>query len=238
MATSTSNPNICTGCTFSPFCFTEKKASKASKTAHMAVKRHRQLRRKEMLCLPKNKFQNLYVIQQGALKTYQVEADGKELIRGFYLAGEILGYEAIYTNHYLFSAVALSDTLVCEIPYDNFLELLQTRPALQKRILNSISKQLNVGSYLVSTTAEQRLAAFLLDLAARLHPSEVKLEFILPMSRQDIGNYLRLTAETISRIFSRLQKSKIVSIHHKKIRLLESEKLQHIADGLLSLQND
>ncbi|TAK77619.1 MAG: cyclic nucleotide-binding domain-containing protein [Gammaproteobacteria bacterium] len=215
----------CTRCTFAPFCLTEE---------HRAAKQFRTLERNETLCLPKNKFQNLYVVQHGALKTYQTEADGKELIRGFYFANEILGYEAIYTGHYLFSAVALAETLVCEIPYNHFLESLQSKPALQKRILYLISRQLNVGSYLLSTTAEQRLAAFLIDLSVRLHPLEMKLEFLLPMSRQDIGNYLGLTAETISRIFSRLQKNNIVSIDHKKIHLLQPEKLKQMVDGLIS----
>lgn len=226
--------STCPSCTYAPFCVNEKKNTRWARQADLAVKRHRFLKRKEVLCLPKNKFQNLYVIQQGALKTYQVEADGKELIRGFYFAGEVLGYEAIATGHYLFSAVALSDTLVCEIPYENFLELLHSRPNLQKRTLYSISRQLNVGSYLVSTTAEQRLAAFLLDLGTRLFPGEMPSSFVLPMSRQDIGNYLRLTAETISRIFSRLQKNEIIDIDHKKIRFLQLDKLMQIADSLPS----
>ena len=196
----------CRTCTFAPFCVPEEENLHLARPVNLGVKSFRTLKRKEVLYLPKNRFHNLYAIQRGVLKTFQVEADGKELVRGFYFAGEILGYEAIYTGHYLFSAVALSETVICEIPYDNFLERLYSNPALQKNILHLISRQLNVGSYLVSTTAEQRLTAFLIDLSARLHPLEKKLEFLLPMSRQDIGNYLRLTAETISRVFSRLQK--------------------------------
>lgn len=225
----------CTRCTFAAFCPTDKKTLRRIKQ-NLASRRHRYLKRKEVLCLPKNKFQNLYVIQHGALKTYQVEPDGKELIRGFYFAGEILGYEAIYTGHYSFSAVALTETVVCEIPYDDFLELVHSKSALQRRALYLISKQLNVGSYLVSTTAEQRLAAFLIDLSLRLHPEEEKqTSFSLPMSRQDIGNYLRLTAETVSRIFSRLQKNKIITTQHKKINFLKPNELKQIAEGLLSI---
>lgn len=202
---------------------------------NLAVKQHHHLKKHEALFLPQNMFRNLYVIQRGILKTFQVDAEGNELIKGFYFSGEVLGFDAIYTRHYLFSAVALSETVVCEIPYDNFLELLHSSPPLQKHILHLTSQQLNVGSYLFSITAEQRLAAFLIDLATRLHPPEMLLRFLLPMSRQDIGNYLRLTAETISRLLSQFKKNKIITIDHKKIQFLQPEKLKLIA-GMLSNQ--
>lgn len=224
----------CAKCTFAPFCLSDKKHARSIKPGNNPLNRQRVLRRHEVFCQPKNKFQNLYVIQEGAVKTYQVEADGKELIRGFYFAGEILGYEAIATGHYLFSAVALQETLVCEIPYENFLELVHSKSTLQKRALYLISKQLSVGSYLLSTTAEQRVAAFLLDLSERLHPFKTQTELVLPMSRQDIGNYLRLTAETVSRVISRLQKQYIIAIQHKHLDLLQLDQLKQIADGLLS----
>lgn len=195
-----------------------------------AVKQYHPLKKHEVLYLPENKFRNIYAIQHGHLKTYQIDADGNELIRGFYFTGEALGFEAIYTQHYLFSAVALTDSVVCEIPYDNFLELLHLNPALQKHILYLMSQQLNRGSYLPSITAEKRLAAFLIDLSYRLHPQEMQPRYLLPMSRQDIGNYLKLTAETISRLLSQFKKNKIIAIEHKKIHLLQPEKLKLIAD--------
>jgi CRP/FNR family transcriptional regulator len=223
----------CLGCHFVPFCATECKPKPETKQINFSVKRLLQLKRKEVLCLPQHKFQNFYAIQKGALKTYQMEATGKELIRGFYFAGEILGYEAIATGHYLFSAIALTDTLICEIPYDNFLKQVHSDPSLQKHSLHLISQQLNAGSYLASTTAEQRLAAFLIDLSRRLHPTEGPTVFNLPLSRQDIGSYLRLTAETISRLLSKLQKIKVLVINQKRLHILEPEKLQLIAEGLL-----
>ncbi|CEG58366.1 helix-turn-helix domain-containing protein [Legionella fallonii] len=225
-----SNDNsTCPNCTFSPFCMTEGKNSRWMNQINLVVKQHHHLQKQEVLYLPQNMFRNLYVIQCGNLKTYQIDAEGNELIRGFYFSGEVLGFEAIYAGNYLFSAVALSETVVCEIPYDNFLELLNSNPALQKHILYLISQQLNIGSYLFSITAEQRLAAFLIDLSNRLHPFEIQLEFLLPMSRQDIGNYLRLTAETISRLLSQFKKNKIIAIDHKRIQFLQPEKLKFMA---------
>lgn len=232
MAKYAHNDSTCTSCTFSPFCMAEGTSSLWMNQINFAVKQHYHLKKHETLCLPQNMFRNLYAIQRGALKAYQVDAEGNELIRGFYFAGEVLGFDAIYTRHYLFSAVALSETIVCEIPYDNFLELLHSAPPLQKHVLYLISQQLNVGSYLLSIKAEQRLAAFLIDLSTRLHPTEVPLDILLPMSRQDIGNYLRLTAETVSRLLSQFKHNQIITIEHKKVKLLQSEKLKQIA-GIL-----
>lgn len=224
------NQQACNYCTLSPFCSAEKHSLDWINQNNHAVKQHHYLKKNEALYLPQNTFRNLYAIQHGNLKTYQVDANGNELIQDFYFAGEVLGFEAIYSRHYLCSAVALSDTVVCEIPYDNFLELMQINPSLQKHSLYIMSRQLNTGSYLCSITAEQRLAAFLIDIANRLNPSEMQLHFHLPMSRQDIGNYLRLTAETISRLLAQLKKNKIIAIDHKHIQFLQPEQLKLIAD--------
>ena len=225
----------CTDCTFAPFCMTEMKKSRWMNQINPAVKQHHHLKKHEALCLPQNMFRNLYVIARGILKTFHVDTEGNELIRGFYLSGEVLGFDAIYTRHYSFSAVALSETVVCEIPYDNFLELLHSSPSLQNHMLHLASQQLNIGSYLLSVTAEQRLAAFLIDLSTRLNPSNRQWTFLLPMSRQDIGNYLRLTAETISRLLSQFKENKIITVDHKKIQFLQPEKLKRIA-GILPNQ--
>lgn len=224
------NYTTCKKCNLLPFCITEEKNKQWMNQITPAVKQRHHLKKNENLCLPQNRFRNIYAIQYGHLKAYQMDADGNELIRGFYFTGEALGFESIYTKHYIFSTVALSDTVVCEIPYDNFLELLHLNPPLQKHILYLMSQQLNIGSYLSSITAEQRLAGFLIDLSYRLDPSEMQLKYLLPMSRQDIGNYLRLTAETVSRLLSQFKKNKMIAIDHKSIQLLQPNKLKLIAD--------
>lgn len=224
------NYESCTICNLAPFCMGDEIISECSTNGHSLFK-SKTLKRREALYLLKNKFQSLYAIQKGALKTYQAESAGKELIRGFYFTGEIVGYEAIHPGEHVFSAVAIDDCVVCEIPYDEFLEMLRERPELQKHLITLMSQQLNVGSYLKFTTAEQRVAAFLLDLLNRLNPADDALEFILPMSRQDIGNYLGLTAETTSRVLSRLHKNQIIKLNRKKVTILQMDSLKHLADG-------
>lgn len=223
----------CLSCGISPFCYLEDANRRWMHQINSAVKQRLVLRKNQLLCAPQNIFHNLYAIQSGCLKIYEVDRDGNELINSFCFPGEILGFESIARGNYLFSAAALSDTLVCEIPYNHFIELLNSNSNLQKQILSLMSQQLTTGTYLNFVTAEQRLAAFLIDLSKRIFVGEQNLDFILPMSRQDIGNYLRLSAETISRLFTQFKDSKIISIEHKKIRFIELDKLRLIA-GIVS----
>lgn len=193
-----------------------------------AVKQQYALKKRETLYFPETTFTSLYAIQSGSIKTFEIDQQGNELIHGFYFSGEILGYEGIARGQYLFSAVALSDTVVCEIPYSNFVELLNLNPSLQKHILFLFSQRLSMGSYLCFVTAEQRLAAFLIDLSQRLSFSQNR-HFELPMSRQDIGNYLGLTTETVSRLLSKFKENKLIHVEHKNIEFLQFDQLKLIA---------
>ena len=117
------------------------------------------LNRHEHLHFPKYPDLKLFAVKKGALKASQVEVEGREIIRSFYFIGDIIGYEAIYNKEYLYTTVALSEVELCEIPYEQFLKLLQTRPKLQERILYLMSRELTVGTYTTAVPAEQRLAA-------------------------------------------------------------------------------
>lgn len=238
MHTSTINESTCCGCHFTPFCIGNEKLRNDPQSNTLPIKRRFIIKKNERLFSPNSHFQYLFAIEKGSVKTVQSEADGSELIRGFYFSGEILGYEAIYTGRYNFSAIALTETHICMLDYHDFLYFLQTNPELQQHILYLISLQLNVGSYLASTKADRKLACYLLDLSTRLHRANMHNEFELPMSRQDIGNYLRLTAETISRTLTRLQQKKFISIKNKKVSLLQVNALKEIADGLHSIERD
>ncbi|WP_237761367.1 helix-turn-helix domain-containing protein [Legionella cherrii] len=219
----------CSNCGFFPFCTLEEGSPHWINQISSAVKQQHVVKKRQALYFPQNTFHSLYAIKSGNLKTFEVDREGNELIRGFYFAGEILGFEAIASGTYLFSAVALSETVVCEIPYNHFIGLLNSNSSLQKHILYLISQKLTVGSYLNFVTAEQRLAAFLIDLFKRLHGCEQHMELILPMSRQDIGNYLGLTAETVSRLFSQFKENKMISIEQKKVQFLQLDQLKLMA---------
>lgn len=216
----------CSYCNCSPHCLIE--SNPFNRISQLLVKRTRHFARNETLCVLNDRFQNIYIIKQGAVKAYQVDINGHECIHAFYFSGEMFGYRAIHTGHYISTVVALTDTLVCEIPYDQFVDSLQYNLELSKHFLSLISRQLSTSSYVDIISAENRVAAFLIDMSLRIKRNNPMQELVLPMSRQDIGNYLRLTAETVSRILSRLQKNKLIIVEGKSIRILNPEKHQSL----------
>lgn len=213
----------CHQCSFEAFCFGAEKSD--------IVTKHHHLKRKEVLHLPGDIFKSFYAIQSGALKTFATDAMSHETIHGLYLQKEVYGYDAIYTERYVFSAEALSDTELCEIPYQAFLQLLQKKPNLLSRMLYLMSQQLTMSSYLQLVTAQQKIAAFLLDLRNRLSPHSEDASFLLPMAYQDIGDYLGLATETVSRMLSLFKKKGLIAIDTKKIHLFELKQLQSVVNG-------
>lgn len=225
----TNDNDSCLNCGFIPFCSIEETYPEWSPKNNVVVKQQISLKKKHVLHFRQTAFKSLYVIQSGGLKTFEVDNEGNELIRGFYFAGEILGLEAIASGTYLFTAMALTNTVLCEVPYNHFIELLNCNTRLQKQILCLTSKQLTANFYLNYLTAEQRFACFLIDLFNRLHVNTQCMEFLLPMSRQDIGNYLRLSGESVSRLFTRFKEKKIIAIDHKKIQIIDLDQLKQIS---------
>lgn len=221
MTISEINNPTCTQCSLVMFCSYNKKPGIKHKQLY--------LKRKEILHHAGDPFTTIYAIQHGALKTHETDPDGNELIRGLYLKNEVYGYEAIYQGHHLYSSTALSDTVLCEILYQPFLELTQSEPNLLSRILYLLSQQLTAGSYVKFISAQQRLAAFLIDLSTRLSSNKSHPDFLLPMNYQGIGNYLGLASETISRILSQFKNTDIISIENKHIYFLQPEELKRIA---------
>lgn len=215
----------CIQCSLATFCAYSEK--------HGIETKRRVIKPKETLQFAHDKFTNLYVIESGALKTHETDLMGNEFIRGLYLKHEVYGYEAIYKGQYPFSSDALTKTIVCEISYQHFLTLLHSEPAFLGRVLYLLSQQLTARYYLNRLSAQQKLSAFILDLSARLLTKEPHLDFLLPISYRDIGSYLGLATETVSRVFSKLSKNNIISIQNKHIYLLDSHRLRLLAEGAM-----
>lgn len=198
-----------------------------------AVSHSTSLKRKELLFSYRDHFKCVYAVHSGAIKTFQVEMNGQERINHFYLPGELIGLEAFQLGHYPHSAIALTTSTVCEIPFDHLLEIVATNSALQKHLITTFSERISQSQYVTAPTAEQRLAAFVLDMSKRLKNLKSPCDIELPMSRYDIGNFLGLAPETISRLFTRFQQSNLLKVQNKKITLTDRESLQWVAqDGL------
>ncbi len=182
-------------------------------------------------------FMQLFAVRSGAIKTTMVMDSGIEQITGFYLPGEIIGLESIGNPTYVNSAYALETTSVCAIPYEELSGLGRMIPTLQDHVLGLMSNEIRQGHHVMlaisKLAASERVAMFLLAISARYQKRRLSGDhFHLPMSRGDIGNYLGLTIETISRIFTQLQQQRIIEVQNKDIQILERatlfQMLEHV----------
>ncbi|MFO1355208.1 MAG: helix-turn-helix domain-containing protein [Gammaproteobacteria bacterium] len=177
-------------------------------------------------------FHALFAVQSGCFKSYMVDAEGREHVLAFHFVGEIIGVDAIYPERHVSSCVGLAEqNSVCVLPYRSLTRLSQEMPQLQSGLLRMMSRYVLGGTTIAGDfTAEERLAAFLVMVAARLRrPGGWSGELDLAMSRQDIANFLRLAPETVSRILARFQKAGLVKADRKRIALLNPDGLSEIA---------
>jgi CRP/FNR family transcriptional regulator len=194
------------------------------------VRSSRAVRRGETLYRTGTPFRNIYAVRTGSFKTVARHRDGREQVTGFHIAGEPLGLDGVCSEVHACDAVALEDSSICVIPF-HLLELLcREITALQhhvhKMMSGEIVREAGLMMLLGNMCAEERVATFLLNMSQRLaargySPSE----FILRMTREEIGSYLGLKLETISRMLSRFQKQALVRVEGKQIRLLDIERL-------------
>jgi len=198
------------------------------------IKRSRPLQKGEHLFNGGDSFTSIFAVRSGSIKTFSESEEGDEQITGLYLPGELLGLDAIHENAHPCSAIALETTSLCEIPFGT-LEGLSTKiPELHHQLFRIMSKEIaNDQSLLMlmaQKSAEEKLAAFLVNLSSRLKQRNFsETEFNLSMSRKDIGNYLGLTIETISRTFSRFQSEGLLSTQRKYVNIHKLEELKALA---------
>jgi CRP/FNR family transcriptional regulator len=179
-------------------------------------------------------FRAVYAIRSGAVKSFCISDDGSEQVTGFYLPGEIFGWDGIDNNTHSNTATTLETTALCEIPFARFEEISRTMPILQKHFMRLMAKELTSDQELIGllakSSAEERVASLLLSLSSRLKRQHLSAtQFRLPMSRADIGNYLGLTVETVSRVFSRFQSFDLILCDKKEIEIINLNGLSALA---------
>ncbi len=178
-------------------------------------------------------FTSLYAVKLGHFKTVYSEGPATKQIIGFQMSGEILGMEGIGGSRHKCSAIALEDSEVCEIPYARLESLLAELPSLQAHFHRMMSREINrehqVMLLLGSMSADQRVAAFLMNLSRRYETRGLSPNhFVLRMTREDIGNYLGLTIESVSRVFSRFKKNDWIEGSPRDVRLLDRKALEEL----------
>ncbi len=178
-------------------------------------------------------FEALYAVHSGAFKTVGSSRHGDEKITGFHLSGELMGLEAISNGRHSYSVVALEDSEVCVIPFAQLEKMAMSVPALQHQLLRVISGDISRDQGLMlllgSMSAEQRLAAFLLSLSRRHQRLGFSaIRFALRMTREEIGSYLGLTLETVSRLFSRFQRVGLIGVQQREVEIRNAESLREM----------
>jgi len=180
-------------------------------------------------------FGAIYAVRSGFFKTSLVDADGREQVTGFFMGGELLGMEGI-GGAYQSTASALEDSEVCVLPYALIEELSRSIPTLQRQLhavlAREIARDHGVMLLLGSMRAEERLATFLLNLSKRfVRRGYSPTEFHLRMTREEIGSYLGLKLETVSRLFSRFQADGLIEVQQKHVRIVDTPGLQGLIES-------
>ncbi|MHB8471675.1 MAG: fumarate/nitrate reduction transcriptional regulator Fnr [Gammaproteobacteria bacterium] len=195
------------------------------------VTKRKQLRRGEHVFRVGAPFQFLFAIRTGFFKTYELHEDGQEHISGFHMAGEIIGMDAISTDHNTCNAVALEDSELCEIPFPQLETLCREIPALQHQFHKLMSREIirDHGTIMLlgGMRAEERLAAFLLNLSQRYAARGYSAtQFHLRMTRAEIGHYLGMKLETVSRTLTKFQDQGLITVDNKYVELLDPARLR------------
>ena len=199
------------------------------------ISQRRRIKRGAALFNAGDKFTSLYAVRSGFFKTCVTTPDGRDQVTGFQMTGEIIGLDGIVHDHHSCDAVALEDAEVCVMPFDRVEELSRQFTTLQHHVHKIMSREIvrdhGVMLLLGSMRAEERLAAFLLNLVQRLQARGFSpSEFILRMTREEIGSYLGMKLETVSRTFSKFVEDGIIDVKQRHVVIRNTEALRQIVN--------
>lgn len=226
----------CKNCTLSTLCLPMGLEPEDIERLDNIVKRSRPLHRGDELFRAGDRFRSLFVVKSGAVKTYTpADVEEREQVLGFHLAGEILGLDAIELETHTCSAKVLETSAICEVPFSRLEELSGLIPSLQHQLYRLLSKEIHQDAEMLrllgKKSAEERLATFLLGLSRRLKKRGLSSsEFVLSMSRHEIGNFLGLAVETVSRLFTRFQEDGLMDVRRKHVRLTNVRGLEALLE--------
>lgn len=223
----------CSTCSLHELCLPAGLNPGELKSMDRIIDRRRAIKRGEPLFRSGAALHSLYAIRSGFMKSSVLHDDGREQVAGFHMTGDLMGMDAIGTGKHLCDATALEDSEVCEIPLQDLEKLSREIPSLQQhfhRIMSrEITRDYGVMLLLGSMRAEERLAAFLLNLSQRFAARGYSsTEFHLRMTREEIGSYLGLKLETVSRSLSHFQARGLIAVQNKHLRILKIDGLREM----------
>lgn len=231
--------NRCSACSMHQLCLPMGLNEMDMAKLDQIIGRRRKVPRDTHLYRVGDPFTNLYAIRLGHFKTHQINPSGDQQITGFQMAGELLGMDAISTDRHHCNAIALEDSEVCEVPFSRLEALFAEMPTLlhhfHRMMSQEITREQSVMLLLGNMRAEQRFAAFLTNLSSRYSARGYSsTSFQLRMTREEIGNYLGLTIESISRLLSKFKKQGWIKVNNRELELLDAATLKAVAAGTLS----
>jgi CRP/FNR family transcriptional regulator len=223
----------CSNCNLRELCLPVGLSAEEMSKVEQIVATRRKIKRGEALFRAGDRFESLYAVRLGFLKSTLTSTDGREQVTGFHMAGELVGLDGISADLHTCDTTALEDTEVCVIPYERVEEFTSTLPALQNHLRKVMSREIvrehGVMLLLGSMRAEERLAAFLLNLSQRFEARGYsRSEFVLRMTRAEIGSYLGLKLETVSRALSHFAQEGIIEVEQKYVRILDGTRLRGV----------
>jgi CRP/FNR family transcriptional regulator len=223
----------CSNCNLRELCLPIGLDVEELKKLDELVSTRRRLKRGDHLYRAGQVFESIYAVRSGFFKTDVLIEDGRDQVTGFQMTGELLGLDGISSETHSCNAIALEDSEVCAIPFSHLEGLSRQIHTLQHHVHKVMSREIvrdhGVMMLLGTMRAEERLAAFLLNLSQRFKARGYSpAEFNLRMSRDEIGSYLGLKLETVSRAFSRFQEEGLLAVHQRKVRILNTSGLRKL----------
>lgn len=226
----------CSDCSLRELCLPVGLHAHDLEELNAVIRQSRRLKKGDYLFHAGEQFDALFAIRTGFFKTTVGTQDGRDQVTGFFMSGELVGMDGISNNIYMNNAIALEDSEVCELPFNRMEELVKRLPSLQTHFMRLMSREIvrdqSVMLLLGNMRAEERLAEFLLNLSHRLQSRGFAAnDFILRMSREEIGSYLGLKLETVSRTLSRFNQEGLILVEHKHIKILRPDALKELVSG-------
>lgn len=225
--------SVCSTCTLRELCLPMGLTSEELEELNQLVYTRRRIRRGESLYHAGDEFTSLNAVRSGFFKGTVLFEDGRDQVTGFHMPGDVLGLDGISTERHTMNAVALEDSEVCVIPFSRLEELSRKVHSLQTQFHKMMSREIvrdqRVMLLLGTMRAEERVAAFLLNLSQRFNARGYSpTEFHLRMTREEIGSYLGLKLETVSRIFSKLHEQGLLTVQQKHVRIEDLNGLRRL----------
>ncbi len=226
---------FCSTCAFSAACLSQGFDKTSLAELHVLVEHVGPFPEGQHLFREGDEFTAIAAVRAGTVKTYVVDADGHEQVLGFFLPGEVIGLNAIHHARYPCNAVALDTVALCRFSFPKMALLASRLPGLQQQLFRLLSADIGKAALLAGDyAADERMAAFLVSLSRRYRERGFSArQFNLTMSRSDMANYLRLAAETVSRVLRRFQDDGLIRVERRALEIADPQRLEALARNVL-----